>query len=121
MPRDSSTLTATTNRRGEPFPLGWARPTFPSRKAPRRGLYAGRVFRDDQATLADPRGELSMRGWIVAIDATAEHRDGQAACFERAAMRLAVDSAREPAHDDDSGRSELPRARTRHLRAVRRA
>ena len=43
---------------------------------------------------------------VVAVDATAEHRDGRAARRERATVRLAVDAARHAAdHDGAGGRS----------------
>ena len=62
-----------------------------------------------------------MRGRVVAVDPTAEHGDGDTTGLERAAMRLAVDAAREAADDDEPGRGELAAEAARDLRAVRRA
>ena len=59
-----------------------------------------------------------MRRRIVAVDAAAEHGDRDAARLERALVRLAVDAAREAAHDDEPRRRELPTERSRDLRAV---
>ena len=53
------------------------------------------------ATIA-PR-ELGVRRRVVAVDAAAEHRDGRPARRERAAVRLAVDAARQAADDDGAG------------------
>ena len=62
-----------------------------------------------------------MRRGIVPVDSTAEHSDGQTSGFERAAVRLAVDSTRETAHDDESCRCELAAEHPGDLRAVGRA
>ncbi len=59
-----------------------------------------------------------MRGRVVAVDPAAEHRDGVAVRLQRAAMRLTVDPAREPAHDHDSGAGELASEHARDLGAV---
>ena len=72
------------------------------RKAPRRGLDAGRVLGDDQPRLGDAPRQVGVRGRVVAVDAAAEDRDRRATGVERAAMRLAVDAAREPADDDEA-------------------
>ena len=58
---------------------------------------------------------------VVAVDAAAEHGDRRAAGLERAAVRLAVDPAREAAHDDEPRAGELAPEHARDLRAVRRA
>jgi len=58
---------------------------------------------------------------IVPVDAAAENGDGRPARRERPAVRLAVDPAREPAHDHEAGGREIPRKRPGDLRAVRRA
>ena len=97
-------------RRAEPGDDAVAR-----RKAPRRGLDAGRVLGDDEPASRDAPRELGVRGRIVAVDAAAEHGDRRAARVERAAVRLGVDAAREAADDDEPGRA---RARAPRLRAT---
>ena len=67
------------------------------------------------------RASSRVRGRIVAVDAAAEHGDRRAARLERAAVRLAVDTAREAADDDEPGRRELAPEHPRHLCAVGRA
>lgn len=62
-----------------------------------------------------------MRSRVVAVDAAAEHGDGRAARVQRAAVRLAVDAARQAADDDEACRSQLAGKRTRDLATVRRA
>ena len=42
-----------------------------------------------------------MRGRVVAVDPAAEHGDGRPVRLERAAVRLAVHAARQPADDDE--------------------
>jgi hypothetical protein len=64
---------------------------FPRREAPRRGLHARRVLRDDEAVATDPPRQLPVSRGIVAVDpqpstATVTHPTR----LERAAMRLAV-------------------------------
>ena len=49
-----------------------------------------------------------MRCGVVAVDAAAEDGDSRRARLERSAMRFGVDAARQPAHDDEPGRGELP-------------
>ena len=93
---------------------------IPRREAPRRRLDARLVLGDDEAALADLARELRMRGRVVAVDAAAENGDGLSR-LERAAMRLAVDAARHPAHDDEPGCGELPPERAGDRAAVRRA
>ena len=56
----------------------------------------------------DATRELGVRGRIVAIDAAAEDGDRRPVRLERPAMRLGVDAAGEPAHDDEPGSRELP-------------
>ena len=56
------------------------------------------------------RRQLRVRGRVVAVDAAAEHCDGDAARLERAAVGLAVDAAREAADDDEPGCRELTAA-----------
>ncbi len=77
-------------------------------EAPGRRLDAGRVLRDDEACVGDATRELGVRGRIVAVDAAAEDGDGRPVRLERPAMRLGVDAARQPAHDDKPGSRELP-------------
>ena len=55
------------------------------------------------------RASSACAAGIVAVDAAAEHGDRRAAGLERAAMRLGVDAAREPA-DDDEARAARARA-----------
>jgi hypothetical protein len=62
-----------------------------------------------------------MRSRVIAVDAAAEDGNGQAARLERSAMGFAVDAAREAAHDDQTGGSELATEATRNLCAVGRA
>ena len=71
--------------------------------------------------LADASRELGVRCRIVAVDTAPEHGDGLPAALERSAMRLAVDTACHPAHDDETGGSKIPRERTSDRPPVRRA
>src|SRR5581483_4881823 len=87
---------------------------------PRRRLDARRVLRDDQPRLGDATREIGVRGGIVAVDAAAENGDRRAACLERATMRLAVDTARETADDDEPGGGELASQAARDRCAVAR-
>jgi hypothetical protein len=57
--------------------------------------------------------------WIVAVDSTAEDCHRRARGLERAAVRLRVDAAREPADDDEPHRREVATEATRDLTAVR--
>ena len=57
---------------------------------------------------------------VVAVDPTAEHRDRRPARVERAAVRLSVDAAREPAHHDEPRAAQLAPEHPRHVRPVRR-
>ena len=59
--------------------------------------------------------ERRVRARVVAVDAAAEDGDRRAARLERAAMRPAVDAAREPRDDDDA---RPPRARAPSDRAT---
>jgi hypothetical protein len=59
-------------------------------------------------------------GWVIAIDAAAEHRNGVTFRLQRTAMSFAVDTAREPTDDDDTGSSEVATEHARYLGAVRR-
>ena len=88
---------------------------------PRRAPPPRRVLRDDEAALADPARELTMRRRVVAVDAAPEHAHGHAARRQGAAVRLAVDSAREAADNDEARGGELAREGAGHLGAVRRA
>ena len=92
---------------------------FSSRKSPRGGLDAGLVLRDDEPSFTDPSRKFSVRGRIVAVDATAEHGDRDSAGIEGSAVGLAVDASRETADDYQSGRGELSPEHPRDLRAVR--
>ena len=74
-----------------------------------------------QGGVGDPPCELGVGRRVVAIDAAAQHGDRRAAGVERAAMRLAVDSARETADHHEPGGSELAAEHPGDLRAVRRA
>ena len=62
-----------------------------------------------------------MGGGIVSIDAAAEDGDGSATRLERTPVRLAVDTTRHAAHDDESGSGELAAERSRHAAPVGRA
>jgi hypothetical protein len=62
-----------------------------------------------------------VRRGVVAVDAAAEHGDRVAVPGERAAVRLAVDAARQTADDDETRCGKLAAELPRHLRAVRRA
>ena len=82
----------------------------PGGEAPRGGLHAGLVLGHDEPSGRDDRArELGVRRRVVAVDATAEHRDGRAARRERATVRLAVDAARHTADHDGAGGSSLRR------------
>ena len=85
------------------------------------GSTPGSYSETTSPSLADPPRELGVRGRIVAVDPAAEHGDGRASGLERAAVRLAVDPAREAADDDEAGGRELAAEAARDLRAVRRA
>ena len=98
-----SRASTTTRRLAEP-----GDDPVPRGEAPRRGLDARLVLGDDEAALADPSRELRVRRRVVAVDAAAEHGDGHAARLERSAVRLAVDAARHPADDDETGRAPAP-------------
>ncbi len=91
----------------------------PGREPPRRGLDARLVLRHDQPSLDDPAGKVAVRGRVVAVDAAAEHGDGDTADVERAAVRLAVDPPRHAADDDEPRRRQLAAERSRHGAAVR--
>ena len=82
------------------------------------GSMPGAYSDDDQARAAISPGQLAMRGRVVAVDAAAEHRDVTPARLERAAMRLAVDAARQPADDHKPGGRELAAERARDRAAV---
>ena len=60
-----------------------------------------------------------MRGRVVTVDATPENGDRHAPGVESSAMGLAVDASSHPAHDDEPGRSEVPRQRSRDRATVR--
>jgi hypothetical protein len=92
---------------------------FPRREPPRRRLHTRRVLRHHEPPVADPCGELCVRGWVVAIDAAPKHRDGPTVGIERAAVRLSVDSSREAAEDDKPRGRELPSQQLRDLRSIR--
>ncbi len=62
-----------------------------------------------------------MRSRVVTVDPAAEHGDGGAARFERAAVRLAVDPARETADHREPGRRKLAPEHPGDLRTVTRA
>ena len=66
------------------------------------GSTPGAYSETTRPSLADARGQLGVRGRVVAVDAAAEHGDRAAARLERAAVRLAVDSTREAADDDET-------------------
>ena len=83
----------------------------PCREPPRCGLHPRRVLGDDESARPDAASQLPMSGRVVAVDPTAEHRDRRAAGLERAAVRLSVDAARQPAHHDE------PRTRPARVRA----
>ena len=89
------------------------------RESPRRGLDARLVLRHDQPLLDDAAGQVAMRRRVVAVDAAAEHGDGDAADVESAAVGLAVDPARHAADDDEPRRRQLAPERSRHGAAVR--
>ena len=67
---------------------------------------------------ADLSSELAVGRRVVAVDAAAEHGDGDPACLERAAMSFGIDSAREAADDDEAGRGELAREHSRDLPSI---
>jgi len=71
--------------------------------------------------LADARCELCVRSRVVAVDAAAEDGDSAAARVERAAVGLAVDATRHPAHDDDAGGGDLTAEGARDRTTVARA
>ena len=85
------------------------------------GSTPGSYSETTRPSLADPPRELGVRGRVVAVDPAAEDGDGSSAGLERAAMRLAVDPARHPAHDDETGGRELARERARDGAPVRRS
>ena len=59
-----------------------------------------------------------MGGRVVAVDAAAEHGDRPATGSNGAAMRLAVDAARETADDHDPRRGRLGRQHARDRTSV---
>ena len=95
--------------------------SVPGGEPPGCGLDPGCVLGDDQAGGGDPGSQLRVRRGIVAVDTAAEHGDRRAAALERAAVRLAVDAARETADHDEPGRRKLAAEHPRDLRAVPRA
>ena len=72
---------------------------------------------DERAALDDALGERAMLGRIDDVDAAAEHRDGDAAAFERAAMRRGIDAARHAADDGDLAAREIGAQPARHFEA----
>jgi hypothetical protein len=62
-----------------------------------------------------------MAARVVAVDAAAEDGDSRTGRRERSSVRLAVDAARETAHDHDAGGGELPPEHPGDLGAVVRA
>jgi hypothetical protein len=93
----------------------------PRREAPRRRLDARLVLGHQERVFANCACELGVRRRIVTVDAAAEHRDGMAVRLEGSAVSLAVDSARKPADNDDTGTCEIAAEHARNLRAVGRA
>src|SRR5919201_144006 len=91
------------------------------REAERLRLDAGLVLGDDQRALGDRPRELSVHGRVVAVDAAPEDGYGVPVALERAAVRLAVDAAREAADHYDAGGGEVAAEHARDLPAVRRA
>src|SRR5436190_3238472 len=105
----------------EPKPHGFDPSSVPGREAPRGRLDALRVFRHDCTRRNDPPRQLAMAPRVVTIDAATEHGHRSPSSFERAAMGLAVDAARETADDDYTRPRKLTGERTGYLGAVRRA
>jgi hypothetical protein len=60
-----------------------------------------------------------MRRRIVTVDPAAEDPDRRSSGFERAPVGLAVDTAGEPADDDEPGGRDLPPQHAGDLRPVR--
>ena len=56
---------------------------------------------------------------VVPVDAATEHGDRASTAVQRSAVCLAVDSARQTAHDDEPGSRELARERAGHRATVR--
>ena len=82
----------------------------PGGEAPRSGLHAGLVLGHDEPSGRDDRArELGVGRRVVAVDATAEHRDGRPTRRERATVRLAVDAARHATDHDGAGGRGLRR------------
>jgi hypothetical protein len=94
---------------------------FPGRETPRRRVDARRVLGDDEGRRGDPAREDGVHSGVVPVDPAAEHGDRVPARLERAPMGVPVDPARESAHDDDPGGSQLTTEHARYLRPVRRA
>jgi hypothetical protein len=90
-------------------------------RAGKRGLDSRLVLGDDETPLLDPPRQLRVRRRVVPVDPATEHADGDAVRFERSAMRVAVDAAREAADDDEAGRGEVAAEHPGDLGAVRRA
>ena len=88
---------------------------------PPRRLRAGRVLGRDQSIAGDALRQLGVGTWVVPVDPAARGPPGRPAHVERAAMRLAVDSTREPAHDDEARRGQLAPEPSRDLPSVRAA
>ena len=91
------------------------------RKPPRRGLDSGRVLRDDEPGVRDPACELGVRGRDSRGRCRSRGRRPSSRRLERAAMRLGVDPAGEPADDDEPGGGELPAEAAGNRGAVARA
>ncbi len=77
------------------------------RKAPRRRLDTRCVLGDDQTGLGDLPGELPVGGRVIAVDPTAQHRDGAPTRLQGSAVSLGVYAASETADDDQIRRGEL--------------
>ena len=89
------------------------------RKTPRGGLDARCVLRHDEPALRDAPCELGVGRRVHPVDSAAENGDRQPAGLERAAMGLAVDTAREAADDDETGGGQLAAERPRDRGPVR--
>src|SRR5208283_4740820 len=86
-----------------------------SREILRQRLHSNRELAYQRTAGCDNRlGQLAMLGGINDVDAASQHRDGLAVRVEGTLMRLAVDSAREAAHDAEALGGELEAEPIRH-------
>ena len=74
-----------------------------------------RQFADDRAAALDNRlGQFAMLGRVDDVDAASHHGERFAVSVERTLMRLAVDSARQTAHDGEALGRQLEAEPLRH-------